>query len=136
MPAPPTALGPGMRRIPIPGLDHPIDIEPTDGRVRIRLGGRVVAESADALTLREASHPPVQYVPLADVDPSVLEPSSHTSYCPFKGKATYYSLRVGDRVVPDSVWTYVDPHDAVAPIKDHVAFYVDKMDSVEVHRVG
>jgi uncharacterized protein (DUF427 family) len=136
MRAAPITLSGGMTDIRIPGLDHPIDIEPTDGRVRIRLGGRVVAESSAALTLREASYPPVQYVPLADVDPAVLEPSSHTSYCPFKGKATYYSLKVGDRVVPDSVWTYVDPHDAVAPIKDHVAFYVDKMDSVEVHRVG
>ena len=136
MPAPPAALTVGMTDIRIPGLHHPIDIEPTDGQVRIRLGGRVVAESSAALTLREASYPAVRYIPLADVDPSVLEPSSHTSYCPFKGRATYYSLRVGDRVVPDSVWTYVDPHDAVAPIKDHVAFHVDSMDSVEVHRVG
>jgi uncharacterized protein (DUF427 family) len=136
MRATPTALVRGMTDIRIPGLDHPIDIEPTDGQVKVRLGGRVVAESSAASTLREASYPPVQYVPISDVDASVLEPSRHRSYCPFKGKATYYSLRVGDRVVPDSVWTYVDPHDAVAPIKDHVAFSVDKMDSVEVHRVG
>jgi uncharacterized protein (DUF427 family) len=75
----------------------------------------------------------VQYVPLADVDADVLVPSDHTSYCPFKGDATYYSLQVGDDVAPAAAWTYVAPHDAVAAVKDHVAFYPDRVDAIEVH---
>lgn len=119
----------------IPGLDPPITIEPTGSRVVVTLGGRVVADSSAALTLREASHPPVQYLPLADVDAAVLRPSDHTSWCPFKGRATYSSLQVGDVVADAAMWTYEAPHDAVAAIKGHVAFYPDRVDSIAVHGV-
>ena len=131
-------LGTGMtdNKVLIPGPDHPITLEPTGTRVTVTLGGRVVADTQDALTLREASYPPVQYVPLADVDPAVLEPSDHTSYCPYKGTASYYSLKVGDNVAPAAVWTYVEPHEAVAQVKDHVAFYAERVDSIEVHDVS
>ena len=117
----------------LPGPLHPITIEPTPSRVTVSLGGRVVADTRRALTLREASYPPVQYVPVADVAPGVLEPSSQTSWCPFKGRASYYSARVGDDVVESAVWTYRAPHDAVAQIKDHVAFFADRVDSIVVH---
>jgi uncharacterized protein (DUF427 family) len=121
-----------VRKVLLPGSSHPISIEPTGARVTVRLGGRVVAETHDALTLREASYPPVQYVPLGDVDPDALVPSDHSSYCPFKGKASYYSLRVGDRVAAEAVWTYLRPHDAVSAIEGHVAFYPDRVDAIEV----
>jgi uncharacterized protein (DUF427 family) len=121
-----------MTDIKIPGLDHPITVEPTAQRVTVRLRGRVVADTENALTLREASYPPVQYVPLTDVDAAVLESSTHTSWCPYKGTATYYDLAVGDDVAAAAAWTYVKPHDAVAAIKDHVAFYPDRVDSIEV----
>jgi uncharacterized protein (DUF427 family) len=111
----------------IPGPSHPIDIDATPELVRVSRGDQVLAESRRALTLREASYPPVHYLPLADVDPEVLVPSSHTSWCPYKGKASYYGLRVGDEVLADAVWTYHQPHDAVAAIADHVAFYPDKV---------
>jgi uncharacterized protein (DUF427 family) len=119
-------------QIKLPSALHPITVEPTEGRVTVRLGGRVVAESTRSLTLREASYPPVQYLPLEDVEADALVPSDRTSYCPFKGTASYYSLRAGDAEAPDSVWTYVSPHDAVAPIAGHVAFYADRVDSVEI----
>ena len=132
------ALGTVMteKQVLVPGPDHPITLEPTGTRVTVKVGGRVVADTQDALTLREASYPPVQYIPLADVDPDVLRPSDHATYCPFKGDASYHALQVGDDLVPAAGWFYPAPHDAVAPIKDHVAFYPGKVDSIEVHRAA
>ncbi len=118
----------------VPGPDHPITIEAARARVTVRLGGRVVADTQDALTLTETSYPPVQFVPLADVDESLLVPSSHTSYCPYKGAATYFDLRIGDDTASAAVWTYADPHDAVAQVKEHVAFFADRVDAIEVRR--
>jgi uncharacterized protein (DUF427 family) len=121
-----------MTDIKIPGLDHPITIEPTSRQVTVRLGGRVIADTRRALTLREAKYPPVQYVPLEDVDPAVLQQSKHTTWCPYKGTASYYDLRVGDQVVSNALWAYPSPHAAVAEIKDHAAFYPDRVDGLEV----
>jgi uncharacterized protein (DUF427 family) len=115
-----------------PGPDHPITITPTAGRVVVTAGGKVVADSRAALTLRESTYPAVQYVPLADVDVSLLERTDTESYCPFKGEASYYSIPAGGDAAVDSVWEYRQPHEAVAPIKDHVAFYPDRVDSIEI----
>ena len=100
------------------------------------LGNRVIADTHDAITLREAAYPPVQYIPLADVDAAVLRPSEHTSHCPYKGRAAYYDLEVGNDVVPAAVWFYEEPHDAVAAVKGHVAFYPDRVDAIEVDRAA
>jgi len=127
------ATGMTDKKVLVPGPDHPITIEPTDARVTVRAGGRVIADTARAMTLQEAAYPPVQYISLADVDPGVLEPSDHTSYCPYKGDASYYSLKVGEEVSPAAVWTYVRPHDAATAIAGHVAFYPDRVDAIEVH---
>ncbi|MBG0561092.1 DUF427 domain-containing protein [Actinoplanes aureus] len=115
-----------------PGPDHPITVTPTGKRVVVTAGGRVVADTRDALTLQEASYPAVQYVPLADVDRSLLERTSTESYCPFKGEASYYSITAGGDRSVDAIWEYREPYDAVAPIKDHVAFYPDRVDSIEI----
>lgn len=112
----------------VPDERHPITITPTDGRVVVTLGERIVADTASALTLQEASYPPVQYVPLADVDAEVLERSDHATYCPYKGDASYYSLVVDGETHDNAVWTYETPYDAVAPIAGHVAFYPDVVD--------
>jgi uncharacterized protein (DUF427 family) len=120
----------------VPGPLHPITLEATGARVTVKLGGRVIADTTSAITLREASYPPVHYVPIADVEPSVLEASDHTSYCPFKGDASYYSLKVGDDVAPAAAWFYPAPHDAVAEIEGHLAFFPDRVDSIEVHRAA
>jgi uncharacterized protein (DUF427 family) len=115
-----------------PGPDHPITVEPTKARVVVKAGGRVVADSRNAFTLQESTYPAVQYIPLADVDSGVLERTGHETYCPYKGEAGYYSLNAGEVKGENAVWTYEKPYDAVAPIKDHVAFYPNVVDSIEL----
>lgn len=111
-----------------PGPDHPITITPTAGRVTVTVAGRTIADSTNALTLQEASYPAVQYVPFADVDPDVLVKTDTETYCPFKGDASYYSVRTDDGEVTDAIWTYEQPYAAVAQIKEHLAFYPDKVE--------
>ncbi|WP_306205202.1 DUF427 domain-containing protein [Actinoplanes sp. RD1] len=115
-----------------PGPDHPITVTPTDRRVVVTVAGKVVADSRSALTLQESTYPAVQYVPLDDVDKALLEKTSTTTYCPYKGEASYYSIPVGGERSADAIWVYEQPYDAVAPIKDHVAFYPDRVDSITV----
>jgi uncharacterized protein (DUF427 family) len=102
---------------------HPITVEPAEGRVRVRFGDRVIADTDRALVLAEARYRPVFYLPLADVAADVLVASTHQTYCPFKGDASYYSLRDGDHVVDAAVWSYREPFDAVAEIAGYVAFF-------------
>ena len=111
---------------------HPITVTPTGKHVVVRVNGEVVAETDAALTLQESTYPAVQYVPLADVVPSVLTRSDTTTYCPYKGDASYYSIPAGGERSTDAIWVYEHPHDAVKEIKDHVAFYPDRVDSIEV----
>ena len=120
------------RSVKIPGPDHPITITPTQRRVVVTVGGRVVADSRNALTLQEASYPAVQYVPRADVDLSLLERSTHATYCPYKGDCAYYSVPSGGERTVNAVWTYEQPYDTVAAIRDHVAFYPDRVDAIEL----
>ena len=118
-----------MRR---PGPDHPITVAASPGRVVVRVGGRVVADSKRALELREASYPPVQYIPCEDVAIDLLTRTAHTSHCPFKGDAAYYAITVDGTVLENAVWTYEAPFAAVAPIAGHLAFYAGKVDAIEV----
>ncbi|MEV6876474.1 DUF427 domain-containing protein [Amycolatopsis sp. NPDC051128] len=120
------------KQVLVPGPDHPITVEPTKARVVVKAGGRVVADSRNALTLQEASYPAVQYIPREDVDFSVLERTDHETYCPYKGESSYYSIDAGDVKGENAVWTYEKPYDAVAPIKDHVAFYPNVVDANEL----
>jgi uncharacterized protein (DUF427 family) len=120
------------KKVLVPGPDHPITVEPTKARVVVKAGGRVVADSRNAFTLQEASYPAVQYIPRADVDFGVLERTDHETYCPYKGESSYYSLNAGDVKGENAVWTYEKPYDAVAAIKDHVAFYPNVVDSIEL----
>jgi uncharacterized protein (DUF427 family) len=119
------------RPIKIPGPDHPITIEPNPGRMVVTLGGRVIADTSAALTLREANYPPVQYIPRKDVDMAVLTRSATTTYCPYKGEAAYFSIPAGGNRSVDAIWTYEAPYGAVAEIKDHLAFYPDRIDTIE-----
>jgi uncharacterized protein (DUF427 family) len=115
----------------IPGPDHPIAIEPNPKRVRVLFNGRVVADTTRALTLQEASLPPVQYVPREDADMVLFARTSHATHCPYKGDAAYYSLTVDGRTAEDAVWTYEAPYPAVASIKDQLAFHPDRVDRIE-----
>jgi uncharacterized protein (DUF427 family) len=110
-----------------PTASHPITVEPTGKHVTVRVNGEVVAETDNALTLQESTYPAVQYIPRNDVVQNVLSSSDTTTYCPFKGDASYYTVTtsVGD-VVEDAIWTYEQPYPAVADIAGHVAFYPDK----------
>jgi uncharacterized protein (DUF427 family) len=121
-------MAPTDRPVLAPSAKHPITIEPNPGRVVVSAGGHVIADTTDALTLREASYAPVQYVPLADVDPAMLVPSDHTSYCPFKGEASYYSIPDAGERGTNAVWEYREPYTAVAEIRDRVAFYRDRVE--------
>ena len=112
----------------IPGADHPITVEAHGTHVVARVGDTVIAETSNALTLQEASYPPAYYIPLADVDPAVLRPSETTTYCPYKGEASYYSVESAGGEVSDAMWFYPEPYDAVADIAEHVAFYTDKLE--------
>jgi uncharacterized protein (DUF427 family) len=114
----------------VPGPDHPITIEPNVHRVVVKVAGHVVADTRDALTLREAKYPAVQYIPRKDVDMTLLERSTHATYCPYKGDASYYSIPVGGDRSLNAVWTYETPFEAMAQIKDYVAFYPDRVDEI------
>ncbi|WP_439377381.1 DUF427 domain-containing protein [Amycolatopsis lexingtonensis] len=120
------------KKVLVPGPDHPITVEPTKARVVVKAGGRVIADSRNAFTLQESTYPAVQYIPLADVDAGVLERTDHETYCPYKGEASYYSLNAGEVKGENAVWTYEKPYEPVAAIKDHVAFYANVVDSIEL----
>ena len=120
----------------IPGPDHPITIQPSLDRVQVKLAGQTVAESTNALTLREARYAPVQYIPKADVRMELLTPTTHKTHCPYKGDASYYSIKVGDRTAENAVWCYEQPFDAVSEIAGHLAFYPDRVDSLGVKKAG
>jgi uncharacterized protein (DUF427 family) len=110
---------------------HHITIERNPNRVRVQFNGIVVADTTRALTLKEAGLPPVQYIPREDADMSLLERTSHKTHCPFKNDASYYTIRAGGRTAENAVWTYEDPYPAVAQIKNHLAFYPNRVDRIE-----
>src|ERR1700730_4223891 len=120
------------RTIKIPGLDHPITIERNPKRVVVSIGGTLVADSRDALTLREAGYPAVQYIPREDVDMTLLERSEHTTYCPYKGDCSYFNISLCGKRGINAVWSYENPYDAVAPIRNHLAFYSDRVNELEL----
>ena len=115
-----------------PGTDHPITITPTKGRVQVKFGGRVIADSTRAVTLREASYPPVQYIPREDADMAAFEATAHKTHCPYKGDASYFSLKANGKSAENAVWSYVEPYPAVAEIAGRLAFYPDRVDSIDV----
>ena len=122
---------PKPRTIMTPGPDHPITIARNPHRVVVAVAGRVVADTRAALTLREARYPPVHYIPREDVDMALLEPTDHATYCPYKGDCRYFSIPIGGERSANAVWSYEAPYDAVAAIKDRLAFYPDRVDTIE-----
>lgn len=115
------------REIKTPGPDHPITVEKNPERVVVQVGDQVVADTTAALVLRESTYPAVQYVPLTDVNHAFLKETDTSTYCPFKGDASYYTLVTGEGELVDAIWTYREPHPAVAEIAGHVAFYPNKV---------
>jgi uncharacterized protein (DUF427 family) len=123
------------KTVKLPGPDHPITIERNPSRVMVSVGGRVIADSRNALTLREASYPAVEYIPRGDVDMAALTRTDHATYCPYKGDASYFSIPVGGDRSVNAVWTYETPFEAMTEIKDHVAFYPDRVDEIKVIQI-
>ncbi len=113
--------------VKLPGPDHPIAIAPTAGRVVVRLGDVVIADTRAALTLQEAHYPPVQYIPRRDADMTKLERTDHATYCPYKGDCSYFTIAAGDMRAENAVWSYEQPYEAVAVIQDHLAFYPNRV---------
>lgn len=120
------------RQMKTPSADHPITIEPYAGRVIVKAGGQVLADTRAALTLREASYPAVAYVPRADSDMALLGRSDHTTFCPYKGDCAYYSVLAGGERSRNAVWSYEAPYPAVAAIEGYLAFYPDRVDAIEM----
>ena len=119
------------KSIKLPGPDHPITIEPNPGRVTVSVAGRIIADTRSALTLSEAGYAAVQYIPQKDVDMTLLKPTDHHTYCPYKGDCSYYSIPLGAERSVNAVWTYEAPYAPVAAIKDHVAFYANRVDAID-----
>ena len=117
--------------VKLPGPDHPITIAPHPARVVVTVAGRVVADTRHALALREATYPPVLYLPCEDVDLDLLERTEHATYCPYKGDAAYYSIPAAGERGTNAVWTYEAPYESVASIKDRLAFYPNRVDAID-----
>jgi uncharacterized protein (DUF427 family) len=128
-------LLPPKKIIKVPGPDHPITIEHNSNRVVVTVAGRVVADTRDALILREAGYAAVHYVPRKDVNTALLQRTEHATYCPYKGDCSYFSVPIGGDRSKNAVWTYESPYPAVSLIKDHLAFYRDRVDAIE-ERLG
>ncbi|MBK3665946.1 DUF427 domain-containing protein [Bradyrhizobium diazoefficiens] len=117
----------------LPGPDHPITITQNPRRVRVTAGDIVIAESAKALTLKEAKYPAVQYLPREDANMALLERTDRTTHCPYKGDASYYSIKADGKTLDNAIWTYETPFPAMTEITGHLAFYPDK---VKIEEVG
>ncbi|MDH2345254.1 DUF427 domain-containing protein [Bradyrhizobium sp. SSUT18] len=117
----------------LPGPDHPITISQNPRRVRVTAGDTVIAETTKALTLKEAKYPAVQYVPRQDANMALLERTDRVTHCPYKGDASYYSVKADGRTLENAIWTYETPFPAMTEISGHLAFYPDK---VKIEEVG
>ena len=115
-----------------PGPDHPIAIELSAARVRVRFAGRTIADTTRSLALREARYPDVYYIPRSDADMALLQATSHATHCPYKGDASYFTISVDGRTAENAVWSYAQPYPAVAQIKEYLAFYPNRVDAIEV----
>ena len=114
-----------------PGPDHPIKIEPSQSRIVVKVGGKTVADTKAALALREASYPPVQYIPRQDVDMTLLSRTDHSTHCPYKGDCSYYSIPAGGGRSVNALWSYEAPYPAAEAIKGYLAFYPNRVDTIE-----
>ena len=122
---------PAAKPIKLPGPDHPITIERNPVRIVVSVAGRIVADTREALTLREAAYPAVQYIPRKDVDMALLKRTDYATYCPYKGDCSYFSIPLGGNRSTNAVWSYEAPYAPVAAIKDYLAFYPERVDAIE-----
>ncbi len=121
---------PGYKKYP----GHRITTKPAGVRVRVTFKGEPIADSRDAIKLEEGDYPPVYYIPRKDAKMDRLERTAHSTHCPFKGDASYFSLKNGPE---NAVWSYEQPYDEMNVIKERLAFYPDKVEiAVEGEKAG
>jgi len=117
---------------PAPGFEqHPnyaVDITPRQTEVVVRIGDQEIARSRRAVLVEETKHRPVWYLPLQDVDQNLIKATDTSTYCPFKGHASYWSVITADGTVDDAVWAYMDPYDECEPLRGYASFYTNKVD--------
>jgi uncharacterized protein (DUF427 family) len=121
---------------PAPGWDtkpeHRVDLHPDKSHVRVMFGGKVIADSTDPLRVEETGHGPVYYIPAKDMALDLMQKTEHTTYCPFKGAASYWTINAGGKTAENAIWGYETPYDETARLAGHYAFYGNRVDSIEV----
>ena len=121
---------------PAPGWvnkpEHRVDLHPDTHRVKVMFGGKVVADSISALRVEETGHDPVYYIPAKDMTLGLMKKTEHTTYCPFKGTASYWTIEAGDKHAENAIWGYETPYDETARLAGHYAFYTSRVDSIEI----
>ncbi len=110
-----------------PTPEHPIAIERNLRSVTVSFSGATLAQSQRAMTLREASYPPVVYVPREDVDMTLFQRTSHSTHCPYKGDASYYTVEANGQRAENVAWSYESPYPTAMPVKGYLAFYTDRV---------
>jgi uncharacterized protein (DUF427 family) len=118
------------RTAKLPGPEHPITITRESRRLRVSVAGTVIADSRGVLALQEASYPVVHYIPRADIKLQLLEKTPQTTYCPYKGECSYYSVPAGGAKSVNALWSYEHPYPAVGEIEGYMAVYRERVDSV------
>ena len=119
--------GPGYKKHP----EHRIGTKRAGVRVQVTFNGEIIADSEDAVTLQETGYDAVYYLPRKDVKMERLSRTTHRTHCPFKGEASYFTLSNG-RTAENAVWSYEQPYDEVSVIKDRLAFYPNRVDSIRI----
>jgi uncharacterized protein (DUF427 family) len=120
--------GPGYKRSP----NHKVELTKSAKHVRVVFSGEVVADSRRTIIVDESGYRPVYYFPREDARMDYMQRTDHHTYCPFKGEASYYTIAVGDRKGENAVWTYEEPYDEVVELRSYLAFYVNRVDRIEV----
>ena len=116
----------------IPGPDHPITLEPCRQRVRATFERHIIADTDDALILREADYPPVYYLPMDNVEMGFLAKTDHHTLCPYKGEASYWSIYMEGLLKENAVWGYEEPYPAMSALRGRIAFYPNVVEVYEV----
>ncbi|HWB50668.1 MAG TPA: DUF427 domain-containing protein [Stellaceae bacterium] len=121
---------------PAPGWakkpEHRVDLHPDKSHVKVMFGGRVIADSRDTLRVEETGHGPVYYIPAKDMALDLMQKTEHTTYCPFKGTASYWTVNAGGKTAENAVWGYETPYDETARLAGHYAFYPNRVDSIDI----
>ena len=115
----------------IPGPDHPITIKPSSEHIRVTFNGKIVADTRHALVLQEAAYKPVLYIPREDAQMALFERTTNSTHCPYKGDASYYSINADGRMAENAIWSYETPKSDMTEIAGYVAFFPNRVDSIE-----